>query len=173
MSSPIVQLLGEFLLEGTTKVNTADKMADVDAVGIYFSAHWCGPCRGFTPQLAKAYTQMKAAGKKFEVSIMHSSGEREIERKMPYVYYACCKKKTKKRKQDAGSCCTHPLVYARARPGVWVWVWVCCLLSNPTLLFEELCAHSHILMKFFLIFPTVLMKLFYCFPWHWKRESLL
>lgn len=95
MSSPIVQLLGEFLLEGTTKVNTADKMADVDAVGIYFSAHWCGPCRGFTPQLAKAYTQMKAAGKKFEVSIMHSSGEREIERKMPYVYYACCKKKQK------------------------------------------------------------------------------
>jgi len=77
MSSPIVQLLGEFLLEGTTKVNTADKMADVDAVGIYFSAHWCGPCRGFTPQLAKAYTQMKAAGKKFEVVFASSDQGQE------------------------------------------------------------------------------------------------
>merc|ERR1719371_51857 len=26
-------------------------------VGIYFSAHWCPPCRGFTPQLAKAYSE--------------------------------------------------------------------------------------------------------------------
>ena len=24
-------------------------------VGLYFSAHWCPPCKGFTPQLAKKY----------------------------------------------------------------------------------------------------------------------
>ena len=24
-----------------------------DIVGIYFSAHWCGPCRSFTPNLGK------------------------------------------------------------------------------------------------------------------------
>ncbi|ETV94641.1 hypothetical protein H310_11635 [Aphanomyces invadans] len=26
-------------------------------VGIYFSAHWCPPCRGFTPLLSDAYDQ--------------------------------------------------------------------------------------------------------------------
>merc|ERR1712187_586294 len=25
-------------------------------VGLYFSAHWCPPWRGFTPDLSKAYT---------------------------------------------------------------------------------------------------------------------
>lgn len=27
------------------------------ALALYFSAHWCPPCRGFTPQLAKWYSQ--------------------------------------------------------------------------------------------------------------------
>mmetsp|Transcript_23267 Transcript_23267/g.40039 ORF Transcript_23267/g.40039 Transcript_23267/m.40039 type:complete len:407 (-) Transcript_23267:435-1655(-) len=36
-------------------------------LGIYFSAHWCGPCRGFTPTLAAAYDKLKAAGKPFEI----------------------------------------------------------------------------------------------------------
>ena len=36
-------------------------------VGIYFSAHWCGPCRNFTPKLAETYKKIKAARKDFEV----------------------------------------------------------------------------------------------------------
>jgi len=36
-------------------------------VGVYFSAHWCGPCRGFTPVFAQVYEQLKASGKPFEV----------------------------------------------------------------------------------------------------------
>ena len=31
-------------------------------IGVYFSAHWCPPCRQFTPMLAKWYTQFKAKG---------------------------------------------------------------------------------------------------------------
>jgi len=45
-------------------------------LGIYFSAHWCGPCRGFTPELAKTYEAVKKAGKDFEI-IFVSSDEDE------------------------------------------------------------------------------------------------
>merc|ERR1711988_156405 len=44
-------------------------------IGIYFSAHWCPPCRGFTPQLAKTYEKMKEQGKEFE--IIFASSDRD------------------------------------------------------------------------------------------------
>ena len=34
---------------------------------MYFSAHWCPPCRNFTPILAQFYQAANASGKKFEV----------------------------------------------------------------------------------------------------------
>jgi len=40
---------------------------------VYFSAHWCPPCRQFTPQLARFYQQAKQAGRKFEVGGCDSS----------------------------------------------------------------------------------------------------
>jgi len=46
--------------------------------GIYFSAHWCPPCRGFTPELVKTYEALKEAGKNFEV-IFASSDQSEEE----------------------------------------------------------------------------------------------
>jgi nucleoredoxin len=51
--------------DGTTK-SWADLKKN-KAVAFYFSAHWCGPCRAFTPQLIKTYNKMKADGKPFEV----------------------------------------------------------------------------------------------------------
>jgi len=56
-------------------VETSSALSGVDAVGIYFSAHWCPPCRGFTPKLAESYNTMKAAGKKFE--IVFASSDRD------------------------------------------------------------------------------------------------
>jgi ankyrin repeat protein/thiol-disulfide isomerase/thioredoxin len=36
-------------------------------IGIYFSAHWCPPCRAFTPKLAETYKKLKEQGKDFEI----------------------------------------------------------------------------------------------------------
>jgi len=53
--SAFVELLGPSLVKGGETVPTETALKDKKAVGLYFSAHWCPPCRGFTPQLAKAY----------------------------------------------------------------------------------------------------------------------
>jgi nucleoredoxin len=36
-------------------------------IGLYFSAHWCGPCRKFTPQLVAYYNTVAAAHPEFEI----------------------------------------------------------------------------------------------------------
>ena len=40
--------------------------------GLYFSAHWCPPCRGFTPKLAAAYTALKEQHPDFEIVFVSS-----------------------------------------------------------------------------------------------------
>jgi len=40
---------------------------DFDLVGLYFSAHWCPPCRGFTPKLAEAYNTWKSQDNSIEI----------------------------------------------------------------------------------------------------------
>ena len=53
----IEDLLGPSL---TTKsgaaVATSAALAGAKVVGVYFSAHWCGPCRGFTPKLSAFFS---------------------------------------------------------------------------------------------------------------------
>jgi thiol-disulfide isomerase/thioredoxin len=51
---------------------TAELLANADVIAVYFSAHWCPPCRQFTPALARVYSDMKAAGKKFEIVFVSS-----------------------------------------------------------------------------------------------------
>lgn len=41
-------------------------------VALYFSAHWCPPCKMFSPKLVKAYNEMKEAGKPFEIVLVSS-----------------------------------------------------------------------------------------------------
>jgi nucleoredoxin len=56
------ELLGEKLLTKDGEMSTAHVL-EGKVVGIYVSAHWCPPCRGFTPQLAEWYTKdLKAKG---------------------------------------------------------------------------------------------------------------
>lgn len=63
MSTTLTELFGAKLLSGEGEVATASALSDKKAIAIYFSAHWCPPCRGFTPFLAKAYSDsLKAKG---------------------------------------------------------------------------------------------------------------
>jgi len=58
-----LDLLGPKLLTKSGEQSTKEALAGAKAVALYFSAHWCGPCRGFTPALAEAYTaDLKAKG---------------------------------------------------------------------------------------------------------------
>jgi len=58
--------LGDKFLKGEAEVGL--EAVEGKHLGLYFSAHWCPPCRGFTPQLAKWYAGLKGElGDKFEV----------------------------------------------------------------------------------------------------------
>jgi nucleoredoxin len=56
----------------------------------YFSAHWCPPCRAFTPKLVQSYNQLKEKSSAFElifVSRDHSAEDMEAyahEAQMPW-----------------------------------------------------------------------------------------
>mmetsp|Transcript_10158 Transcript_10158/g.9849 ORF Transcript_10158/g.9849 Transcript_10158/m.9849 type:complete len:151 (+) Transcript_10158:81-533(+) len=59
MSAWATTSFGEQLMTKTGLQNTSDVLKGKKYVGIYFSAHWCPPCRAFTPALSEIYTQMK------------------------------------------------------------------------------------------------------------------
>jgi nucleoredoxin len=57
------EMFGAKLLTKDGLKPTEEVLSGKAAVGIYFSAHWCPPCRGFTPKLAEMYTSaFKAKG---------------------------------------------------------------------------------------------------------------
>ena len=45
-------------------------------VALYYSAHWCGPCRKFTPQLVEYYNRVAAAHPEFEIIFVSSDRSR-------------------------------------------------------------------------------------------------
>jgi len=69
-----VKMFGNTLLTKAGERPTEEVLANKTAVGVYFSAHWCPPCRGFTPQLAKMYTDVFAAK---GMEIIFVSGDRD------------------------------------------------------------------------------------------------
>ena len=64
-------LLGNTLETKQGQKPTNEVLAGKDVVGLYFSAHWCPPCRGFTPALGKFYDQIKDT-KNFEIIFVSS-----------------------------------------------------------------------------------------------------
>lgn len=75
----------EIMAEGPLLTHTPEQPASIadllkrDVIAFYFSAHWCGPCRGFTPVLAEQYAQLQAgdAGKTMEIVFCSSDSSEE------------------------------------------------------------------------------------------------
>ncbi|KAF7124237.1 hypothetical protein RHSIM_Rhsim12G0116900 [Rhododendron simsii] len=69
------------------------KVAISDLVGknilLYFSAHWCPPCRAFTPKLVETYHQIKAKDDAFELIFISSDRDQtsfdEYYSEMPWL----------------------------------------------------------------------------------------
>merc|ERR1712230_347219 len=61
--------------DGKTKVDVSTACKASPLVGIYFSAHWCGPCRGFTPQLVTFKKMLSEEGTEFP--IIFASSDRD------------------------------------------------------------------------------------------------
>lgn len=67
-------IFGKTLSSKDGDIPTQEALSGKTAVGIYFSAHWCPPCRGFTPKLAEWYTaSFKAKG----MEIVFASSDRD------------------------------------------------------------------------------------------------
>ena len=46
-------------------------------IAVYFSAHWCGPCRQFTPNLVKFYTECNRNGRRLEIVFVSADKSRK------------------------------------------------------------------------------------------------
>lgn len=78
MTTPMEVLLGSELVQsGGKTVKTADELGSADVVGIYFSAHWCPPCRGFTPVLAELVKEAREMGLAFSVVFASSDSDQK------------------------------------------------------------------------------------------------
>ena len=71
---PFHELIGESFI-GQNKAPLDKSAIDGKVLGLYFSAHWCPPCRGFTPKLAEWYKSVKETLPEFE--IVFASSDRD------------------------------------------------------------------------------------------------
>lgn len=102
---PLKELLGKTFVDSSQ----GDKEVDISSfegkkLGIYFSAHWCPPCRNFTPKLAEVYKKLQAKGEKFEIVFASSdrdeAGFKEYFATMPWKAIPFA---DRKRKQELSS----------------------------------------------------------------------
>jgi nucleoredoxin len=94
---PMANVIQEALKNDLVRVhNDSVTHIDDDAFGnkkliaLYFSAHWCGPCRKFTPQLVDYYNRVAPQHPEFEIVFVSSDKSAEAmqnymrEAKMPW-----------------------------------------------------------------------------------------
>ncbi|GFX14188.1 nucleoredoxin-like protein 2 [Trichonephila clavipes] len=73
----------ELVNKSKSKVSCDDALKDKSIVAFYFSAHWCPPCRMFTPVLADFYEEVKDKG--FPLEIIFVSSDRSEDALFDYM----------------------------------------------------------------------------------------
>lgn len=80
-AGPVLEFLkGDLVQYRNGNVVHADEtvLENKKLIAVYFSAHWCGPCRKFTPQLVEYYNRVAQQHPEFEIvfySRDHSASE--------------------------------------------------------------------------------------------------
>jgi len=77
-------VLDAIIDEKYEKVQKSD-LKKLDYLFFYFSAHWCPPCRAFTPQLAAVYKKLvEKMGKDKNFEIIFTSSDKDVEQWKSY-----------------------------------------------------------------------------------------
>jgi nucleoredoxin len=77
--------------EGAIKEGDGGELKDKKLIALYYSAHWCGPCRKFTPQLVEYYNRVVRQHPEFEIIFVSDDRSRYNwqnyiqEEKMPWL----------------------------------------------------------------------------------------
>jgi len=58
-----------------------DALADKEVILYYFSAHWCPPCRSFSPVLAEIYAELTKEEEPLEVIFVSEDKTSEVKGK--------------------------------------------------------------------------------------------
>jgi len=92
-------LLGDEL-KGKNGMVSYSTALEGKTLALYFSAHWCPPCRGFTPKLVALYEEMKASGRDdFEFVFISSDRDEdafnEYHAEMPWLALPFANRKAK------------------------------------------------------------------------------
>ena len=61
--------------DGKSPITLSAAAKDAPLVAIYFSAHWCGPCRGFTPKLVTFFEMLQEEG--VNLPVIFGSSDRD------------------------------------------------------------------------------------------------
>ena len=65
-SSILLDLLPQEL-KSKSGITALSEVTESPIIGLYFSAHWCPPCRGFTPVLSEFYKKVNEEKKQIEI----------------------------------------------------------------------------------------------------------
>eukprot|EP00580_Thalassiosira_gravida_P016583 CAMPEP_0201663636 /NCGR_PEP_ID=MMETSP0494-20130426/5360_1 /ASSEMBLY_ACC=CAM_ASM_000839 /TAXON_ID=420259 /ORGANISM="Thalassiosira gravida, Strain GMp14c1" /LENGTH=1060 /DNA_ID=CAMNT_0048142267 /DNA_START=184 /DNA_END=3366 /DNA_ORIENTATION=+ len=71
------QLLVKNAASTPTLMDTANALANTRLVALYFSAQWCGPCRGFTPLLIEFYNVLKKVAPSHGLELVFVSSDQD------------------------------------------------------------------------------------------------
>ena len=81
-SEYFINLLGDRLISSAggsneVSISTTDALINSRLVAFYFSAHWCGPCRQFTPMLSEMYETLKDANPSHGLEVVFVSSDHD------------------------------------------------------------------------------------------------